>query len=167
MKLVFLLSMILLAAMVHETEAGFFRSLGRRIKTTVGKVSSGVKDAARSVASRVKGAVGSVRRTVKEGVDNVRDSARDSVRQLRDRLRGTLGRILRGKRSVLTLNRLDDVNAIDIAKTLNLDFPDVQDAFVRCDVDKSGSLDGQEVLTFLNEIENLDVSKIPHQSNKF
>ena len=44
-----------------------------------------------------------------------------------------LGRLIRGKRSALTLNRLDDVNAVDIAKTFNLDLSAVQEVFLLCD----------------------------------
>ena len=41
--------------------------------------------------------------------------------------------LFRDKRSAPTLNRVNDVKAVDIATTFNLNFPDVQEVFHVCD----------------------------------
>nr|KAG5685247.1 hypothetical protein BaRGS_000695 [Batillaria attramentaria] len=64
---------------------------------------------------------------------------------------------VRGKRSAVGWkNQLGDINTVDIAKTFNLDLPLVEEMFIVADADKSGALDGQEVLVFIGLIGEYD-----------
>ncbi|KAL8565348.1 hypothetical protein ACOMHN_029043 [Nucella lapillus] len=178
MKVLFVLSLLLLTTMVQHSEAQYLSELlggsagttGSGVETTVSngvasitdKATSVVKDTATSTANGVKDVVRQTLNGIKEAfasalnlghtVPNQEGTANNGSSGFGGSVSGLLAKMLRVKRSALTLNPLGDDNAVDMAITLTLDLPTVKGAFVRCDVDNSGSLDDQEVLTFLRGI---------------
>ncbi|KAK7104789.1 uncharacterized protein [Littorina saxatilis] len=85
------------------------------------------------------------------GSRKVRDKWIAVVRPIFDKI----GKTVRGKRAALPMNRLEEVNAIDLAATFNLDRFAVLGLFDDCDVNEDGALAGQEVEVFLGKIEGL------------
>ncbi|KAK7098736.1 uncharacterized protein [Littorina saxatilis] len=151
MKAVFLLAIVaVVAVLVPETEANFFRNLGRRVKSGVETVGRGVRTGVRTVGRGVRTGV----RTVGRGVRTLGRGVTSFGRGLRRGLNS--GRVdqRRGKRSASALTP-DTVNALDKVSTFNLGLPVIMERFNVSDENKNAFLDGQEVLVFLGMIESL------------